>query len=458
MPFIHLFFALLCSLLLCLLSLPQKNNHKNKGHLDVVKFLFRVGGGTVANRMNANGDTPLAVAAWEGHLHVVSFLTAVGVELQVKNADGLTAYDVAVMRQHPLIVKFFKDQVLYRVSLKSRLYINQMNHLMRMLLKCGYLSCYCQLSCCNSLSNSLFLFHAVFLYYQRCQGIFNSRAIRPGAQSSLLAASTQSLAIHALMQRDREVQEGKDQQNGNDDDEATKANNHGNNYGAAADAYGKMSAEARAEVVANYVTGSPRKPAAAHSTNQQAGVGSPDGSSKSGSHGGSTSSNGSSPVKRERDDERHVKLSVLTAAAAIAASSTTAAAAAARSENKNGVGDGEEKRDLPPLLPPTNKAAPTPRPMNESATAKLSARISPMEGPAAPPLLRRTLSGSSVIGSGEDQAQKKDTATAGASRSGASNDNNARSPESVAARKGKWDAPLLGRRVVVRGTIVNGSR
>lgn len=77
----------------------------------MVKFLFRVGGGTVANRMNANGDTPLAVAAWEGHLHVVSFLTAVGVELQVKNADGLTAYDVAVMRQHPLIVKFFKDQV-----------------------------------------------------------------------------------------------------------------------------------------------------------------------------------------------------------------------------------------------------------------------------------------------------------------------------------------------------------
>ena len=29
----------------------------------------------------------------------------------MKNADGLTAYDVAVMRQHPLIVKFFKDQV-----------------------------------------------------------------------------------------------------------------------------------------------------------------------------------------------------------------------------------------------------------------------------------------------------------------------------------------------------------
>lgn len=87
-------------------------SRRPQGHLDVVKFLFRVGGSAVANRMNANGDTPLAVASWEGHLHVVSFLTAVGVELQVKNADGLTAYDVAVMRQHPLIVKFFKDQVL----------------------------------------------------------------------------------------------------------------------------------------------------------------------------------------------------------------------------------------------------------------------------------------------------------------------------------------------------------
>jgi len=44
---------------------------------------YRVGGGGAANRMNANGDTPLAVSAWEGHLHIVTFLVAVGVELHV---------------------------------------------------------------------------------------------------------------------------------------------------------------------------------------------------------------------------------------------------------------------------------------------------------------------------------------------------------------------------------------
>ena len=60
-----------------------------EGHLDVVKFLFRVGSGSTANRMNANGDTPLAVAAWEGHLHIVTFLTAVGVELQVGKWFGI---------------------------------------------------------------------------------------------------------------------------------------------------------------------------------------------------------------------------------------------------------------------------------------------------------------------------------------------------------------------------------
>lgn len=59
--------------------------------------------------MNANGDTPLAVAAWEGHLHIVEFLVAVGVELQVRNADGLTAYDVAVMRQHLNVIAFFQS-------------------------------------------------------------------------------------------------------------------------------------------------------------------------------------------------------------------------------------------------------------------------------------------------------------------------------------------------------------
>ena len=46
---------------------------------------YRVGGGGAANRMNANGDTPLAVSAWEGHLHIVTFLVAVGVELHVRN-------------------------------------------------------------------------------------------------------------------------------------------------------------------------------------------------------------------------------------------------------------------------------------------------------------------------------------------------------------------------------------
>jgi hypothetical protein len=82
--------------------------------------------------------------------------------------------------------------------------------------------------------------------------------------------------------------------------------------------------------------------------------------------------------------------------------------------------------------------------------------------------MRRSLSGSSVVGlaapvaaaAAEAEAAASGAAGAGglgdasASRSPETRAANGPSPETVAARRGKWDAPLLGRRVVVRPSFV----
>jgi hypothetical protein len=82
--------------------------------------------------------------------------------------------------------------------------------------------------------------------------------------------------------------------------------------------------------------------------------------------------------------------------------------------------------------------------------------------------MRRSLSGSSVVGPAvptaaapaEASAAASGAAGAGglvdasASRSPETRAANGPSPETVAARRGKWDAPLLGRRVVVRPSCV----
>ena len=72
-----------------------------KGHLEVAQFL--VANGAIIDSLSVGNTTPLMMAVHSGNEQLVKFLLDKGADLQLKNANGLTAIDIADIYDKPWI-------------------------------------------------------------------------------------------------------------------------------------------------------------------------------------------------------------------------------------------------------------------------------------------------------------------------------------------------------------------
>lgn len=72
-----------------------------KGHLEVAQFL--VSNGAIVDSLSVGNTTPLMMAVQSGNEQLVKFLLDKGADLQLKNANGLTAIDIADIYDKPWI-------------------------------------------------------------------------------------------------------------------------------------------------------------------------------------------------------------------------------------------------------------------------------------------------------------------------------------------------------------------
>jgi len=72
-----------------------------KGHLDVAEFLVK--NGAIVDSLSVGNTTPLMMAVQSGNEQLVKFLLEKGADLQLKNANGLTAIDIADIYDKPWI-------------------------------------------------------------------------------------------------------------------------------------------------------------------------------------------------------------------------------------------------------------------------------------------------------------------------------------------------------------------
>jgi ankyrin repeat protein len=72
-----------------------------KGHLEVAQFL--VANGAIVDSLSVGNTTPLMMAVQSGNEQLVKFLLDKGADLQLKNANGLTAIDIADIYDKPWI-------------------------------------------------------------------------------------------------------------------------------------------------------------------------------------------------------------------------------------------------------------------------------------------------------------------------------------------------------------------
>ena len=87
-----------------------------KGHLEVAQFL--VSNGAIVDSLSPGYTTPLMMAVQSGNEELVGFLLAKGADLKLKNSQGLTAIDIAVIYEKPWIadglrsrwLKIYKQQ------------------------------------------------------------------------------------------------------------------------------------------------------------------------------------------------------------------------------------------------------------------------------------------------------------------------------------------------------------
>src|SRR5690606_13305739 len=61
------------------------------------------------NARSKDGNTPLHLAAYNGHLSAVEALMAAGADLTIENGDGLTAADVALKKDKGRIAKILQQ-------------------------------------------------------------------------------------------------------------------------------------------------------------------------------------------------------------------------------------------------------------------------------------------------------------------------------------------------------------
>ena len=90
-----------------------------KGHLDVASFL--IANGANVNALSLGGTTPLMMAVQSGNELLVKLLLDKGADLQLRNAEGISAIDIAEIYNKPAINEGLRSrwQKLYKQTYKS---------------------------------------------------------------------------------------------------------------------------------------------------------------------------------------------------------------------------------------------------------------------------------------------------------------------------------------------------
>ncbi|RTL00746.1 MAG: ankyrin repeat domain-containing protein, partial [Proteobacteria bacterium] len=83
---------------------------------NLLKLLTLINECVDINQVNSSGTTPLIQATSSGHYAAVEILIQLGAKLEIKNAQGLTAIEVAKLFGHQHI-----EEMLLRYSNKSNL-------------------------------------------------------------------------------------------------------------------------------------------------------------------------------------------------------------------------------------------------------------------------------------------------------------------------------------------------
>lgn len=73
----------------------------SRGHLDVAQFLLA--NGAIVDSMSPGNTTPLMMAVQSGNEQLVKLLLDKGADIQLRNGNGLTAIDIAVIYEKPWI-------------------------------------------------------------------------------------------------------------------------------------------------------------------------------------------------------------------------------------------------------------------------------------------------------------------------------------------------------------------
>ena len=75
----------------------------SRGHLEVAEFL--IANGAIVDSMSPGNTTPLMMAVQSGNEQLIKLLLDKGADLQIRNTNGLTAIDIAVIYDKSWIVE-----------------------------------------------------------------------------------------------------------------------------------------------------------------------------------------------------------------------------------------------------------------------------------------------------------------------------------------------------------------
>ena len=75
----------------------------SRGHLEVAQFLLA--NGAIVDSMSPGNTTPLMMAVQSGNEQLVKLLLDKGTDIQLRNTNGLTALDIAVIYEKPWIAE-----------------------------------------------------------------------------------------------------------------------------------------------------------------------------------------------------------------------------------------------------------------------------------------------------------------------------------------------------------------
>jgi uncharacterized protein len=95
----------------------------SRGHLEIAEYL--IANGAIVDSMSPGNTTPLMMAVQSGNEQLIKLLLDKGADLKIRNVNGLTAIDIAVIYDKPWIVeglnsrwlKIYKKPYVYPKSL-----------------------------------------------------------------------------------------------------------------------------------------------------------------------------------------------------------------------------------------------------------------------------------------------------------------------------------------------------